>query len=55
MPEKIDELKHGHRTPNSAESIKIKEEFWKKMSDHLENTKNMIKKWAEEDKQNEIK
>ena len=52
MVKNLNELK---QEPKDPESIKIKEEFWKKMAAHLENTKNMIKKWAEEDRQNEIK
>ena len=50
MVKKLDELKQEPKDPNSPESIKIKEEFWKKMSTHLEHTKNMIEGWIKEDK-----
>ena len=52
MVKKLDELINPPKDPNSAESIQIKTEFWKKMSDHLEHTKKMIKEWQEEDRRN---
>jgi hypothetical protein len=55
MEKKIDELKQEPNDPNSPESVKIKEEFWKKMAEHLEHTKSMVARWIKEDKQNEIK
>jgi hypothetical protein len=55
MVKKLDELKQEPRDPDSLESIKIKDEFWKKMSEHLEHTKNMIEGWVEEARKNETK
>jgi len=50
MVKKIDELINIPKNIDSPESIKIKEEFWKKMHDHLEHTKKMVEDWQEEDR-----
>lgn len=55
MDEKLDELQQTPRDPTTPESIKIKEEFWKKMSENLKHMKEMVEGWIEEDKKNEIK
>jgi hypothetical protein len=55
MVKKIDELKSIPRDPNSAESIEIKIEFWKKMSEQMKRTRKMIEDWQKEDHQNENK
>lgn len=55
MTDSLNELSKNPKDPNSPESVKIKKEFWNKMSDYFEHTKSMIEGWSKEDKKNEIK
>jgi hypothetical protein len=52
VEKKLDELTSVPRDPNTPESIEIKKEFWRKMSENFDKLGRRLREWEEEDSRN---